>query len=553
MKIIELTSKNIFARGGCSERCWGSPLLGAALAGLLLLSGCATPPRYDTSRDLFAQGRYQEAVDTFKDLERSTPEADADNFILDDLLIGSSELAQHHFAAARAAFDRSEEGFRVQDAASAAGTATSKTLATLTGENALPYEAQQYDRIMANTYKAITHLAEGDVDSARVEFARAEERQRLSSVYFGRLIAKEKAEQQQSLAGGQDASEQNAAGLVGQAMSSPDAQAALAAYDQANSQWPSYENFLVPYSTVFRAVFLTLFGEDRSDFDEAVRLLERCEAAIPAALSLQTARKLAEARAETRLNATGLDRVVWVLYEGGLGPRKIEYRFDLIVPSSPPFTVTIALPSLQEGTPAYPSLLLCDGPTAIGQTEVICDMNAVVANEFRTRRTGIITRSVIGTALKSTLSFIAAASLQHNDHTIAGDLVGFGLGVLMIATTHADTRIWNQLPANAQLGICKRPDSGRLTLRSPDGTLTLAHIDLPEDTSTLLYVREPIAGAPLSVVVIPADVADRVRAGKSAELAQRVRPGELPPVEYVPPSNDPIVFGNGNDFDDDDD
>ena len=189
MKIIELTGKNIFAQGGCSERCWGSSLLGAALAGLLLFSGCATPPRYDTSRDLFAQARYQEAVDTFKDLERSTPEADADNFILDDLLIGSSELAQHHFAAARAAFDRSEEGFRVQDAASAAGTATSKTLATLTGENALPYEAQQYDRIMANTYKAITHLAEGDVDSARVEFARAEERQRLSSVYFGRLIA----------------------------------------------------------------------------------------------------------------------------------------------------------------------------------------------------------------------------------------------------------------------------------------------------------------------------------------------------------------------------
>lgn len=552
MKISEFTRKIFCTRGSCPGRRWESPLLMGVLAVVVFGMGCATPARYDASRDLFAQGRYQEAIDTFKDLERTNPEKDGDRYVLDDLLIGSSELARHNFAAARAAFDRSEAGFKVQDAVSAAGEAGGQALSSLTGENSRAYPSQQYDRIMANTYKGIAHLSEGDVDSARVEFARAEERQRLSSVYFRKLIAEEKAEQQKSLTGGQDSSEQNAAGLVGQAMNSAQTQAALAAYDEANSKWPSYENFLVPYATVFRALFLTLFGEDQADFEEAVRLWERCENAV-AASSIRAARKIADGRADAKLSADHLDQVVWVVYESGMGPRKIEYRFDMIIPSEPPFTISIALPSLQEGIPAYPSLLLCDGQTVLGRTEVVCDMNAVVANEFRTRRTGIITRSVIGTALKSALSFAAAAAVQRRNGSLAGDLVGLGLGVLMIATTHADTRIWNELPANAQLGICKRPESGVMTLRTPDGSLALAEIRLPEDTTTLLYVREPMAGAPVSVVVIPSDIAERARAGKRAALLQRVRLPDLPPVEYVPPSNDPVVFGQGNLFDDDDD
>jgi hypothetical protein len=110
------------------------------------------------------------------------------------LQLGAAQRRAGNYRAAIAAFDDAERRISFDDNRSAVARAGGSVGGLVINDAALDYEAKYADGVMANTYKAWSFWQLGDIANARVEFNRAEERQRLAVRYFSSQI-----EAQQSL------------------------------------------------------------------------------------------------------------------------------------------------------------------------------------------------------------------------------------------------------------------------------------------------------------------------------------------------------------------
>lgn len=470
-----------------------------ASSSLLFLSGCATPERYGNSATMFEQGQYGPARELFKDQKRN-PEKDGDKYVLDDLIVGAASHAAMDFDAAIAAFDSAETGIKAQDEALLAGKGVAQASAILSNDNALPYPVQQYDKIMANTYKAIDQLAKGEVDAARVELNRAGERQRMCKVHFAKLIQKQEEE---AAAAKRDAKFADAFKIVEESIASPETAKNVEAYRAMTEDWGSYADFMNPFTTFLRGLFLALYGEDASDYEEACRLMRQCHAVSPSQ-AVRVAYGLADRFASRASGKADARNLVWVVFENGMGPAREEHRFDLLIPAESVMYVGVALPKLRKGREAYPCLSIRDGAVELAKTTLLCDMDAVVADEFRAQLPAIVARNLTSAALKAALQVVATKAAEKKGGQLGAMAMGMGGSALSAASTQADTRIWSQLPKNIQVAVLNRPASGKLSLCVPGGTQPLAEVSLKEQAASIVYVKTPAPGVPPSVAVLTA-------------------------------------------------
>jgi tetratricopeptide (TPR) repeat protein len=110
----------------------------------------------------------------------------------------------------------------------------------------LDYRYTTYDGVMTNIYKAMSFLALGDRDSARVEFNRSEDRQRRAEEYFRKEIAYQAAHNQA-------ASSLEFGNLMQRTQGSPDYAGAAGQLGEIRSRPTSRAYFWWPKATQHRA------------------------------------------------------------------------------------------------------------------------------------------------------------------------------------------------------------------------------------------------------------------------------------------------------------
>lgn len=145
-----------------------SKLLVIALVALIGLSGCTHRKTYTEGRravsDYFAGG-YARAQQTLAPLAEITDE----NFVLNNLRLGSSALANYDLAEAEAAFLRAYEvlnAFGVNQGGRTLG-------AVLVDEKIRIWRGEPYERAMANFYLGLTYYLQQDWNNARAAFENA--------------------------------------------------------------------------------------------------------------------------------------------------------------------------------------------------------------------------------------------------------------------------------------------------------------------------------------------------------------------------------------------
>lgn len=433
------------------------------LCGLALVSGCNTPKEQLLVFDGHFESSNFQAAATFAEKNLKNKINPAREDLLWALQAAAAKRALKDYAASTSDFDKAEELLKYYDLRFAAAD---DMAAVAVNDNIIPYKGQEYDGVMANTYKALNFLAEGNYDFAKVEFNRALDRQRRSKEHFEKEIAKTR----------ESVDKAKYSNLVKSTMDDPNTQRTIQGQYPELYEYQPYRDYVNPFVTYLASIYFNATG----DISTARNLLKETAGLVPENKNI--ANEFEETEAAIATGRT-IKNTVWVIFENGLGPRKDEFRIDL-----PLFIVTdrvqyagIALPKLIYRDIAFPYLLI-DANGAKYNTTVVGDMDRVIGAEFKKDFDGILTRAIISTTGK-TLTQYALTNQNSNEADIGSILVA----LYSFITNAADVRIWTALPKDFQFARLQMPQNKELRITPLNGETFDIH--LPDCDNVLVYIK----------------------------------------------------------------
>ena len=473
---------------------WNSAQPKARVAGLLvsllvsaLVSGCAwrqagNQADFDAR---YSAGDYQEAAALAA--RRGGSGYNEGTSLLWTLQRASALQAVGDHEQAIRLFDTTEAFFRVYDEEGALSRWLSTTGALITNDASQPYRGTLYDAIMVNSYKALGFLALGEPANARVELNRARDRQRRAVDAFSEQI---RAEQRTSAESRSETPEADMGATLSRAHDALDEE-----YEQL-SRWSVYPDYVNPLATWLDGLFLMTRAEAPGDFERAAQALERVAGMVPGNSWVRQDYQWAEDLAAGRRRHSELPPTVWVLYEKGLGPVRVERRIQVPVAFRHSGTTAIytgfAYPVLRYRLGVSSPLRLESGRQEDVSTELLSSMEAVVSTEFSHELPRIVTRAVAASVTRTLL--------QYQLRRRFGEFAGFLGLVYQLVGTQADTRIWSSLPREFAIARSGWIPGERLQLRLNGETHALA---LPDNRFVMVWVRQPSAVADPLIEVIP--------------------------------------------------
>jgi|GEM_PF-2413293 len=446
----------------------------AAASALSVLAACAPkvdPQTAGNFRNAVVAGNFQAATQI---AERQAQASDGKPELLWSLNAGAAALHAANYPSAVQALDNAETLMRASEEASFNWGST--------------YRFGTYDAVMVNAYKALANLGRGDLDNARVELNRMEERQARTVARFEAEIAAAKADQERQMQ-----SDPAKAQALRNAESSPEVREQL----QALETWRSYQPFVNPAGTYLRAIYL-LNSKAPGDAEHARNLFQRV-AGI--ASNPPVVREDMEA---ARRAASGQRRgpQVWVVFENGQSPIFDQMNFTVPMPvlarggGVTVRPVTVSMPRMVFQPAAYQAIEISGG-NARATTTLVASIEGVMASEFRARY-----NSLLGAAVFEALAKAAGISAVNAAGSRVGGVGGLLMEVAAVAAanvTSSDTRSWIMLPREFQAARIPVPADGKVMLRTPEGAQ--ASVTVPRDRSSIVLVKAQAAGSPLTVQV----------------------------------------------------
>ena len=333
--------------------------------------------------------------------------------------VGESESANEYLDGAEAFF----EGVSGENAFNS----VFKSFASIILSNGMfEYGGAFYESVFINHYKALNAVMSGDFQSARVEFNRANDRQRRAKDYFADYIAKrdesidlskdEYGEKTQNVNLGK--SYNKAAEVYG-------------AHYQNLRAYRAFEGYVNPYISYISGIFFLA----QKDFDKAQNLLKEAYAITGQSQILRDIEILEKRKRGNQSKYT------WIIIEEGRIPKKEEIRFDLplFFVNANVLSFNIALPILRESyaySVAYNvrGISAKDAPNAFE----IADISPLVANEFEMELPYTIFTALLSSSYKAYLQYFLGEKLG-----LFGSLAG---AVFSYATSNADIRSVRILP-----------------------------------------------------------------------------------------------------------
>jgi uncharacterized protein len=343
---------------------------------------------------------------------------------------------------------------------------------------------------VVNAYKALANLGRSDLDGARVELNRMEERQARTVTRFQDQIAAANADRDRQLQ-----SDPSKAQALRTAEASPEVREQLRALDI----WRNYQPFVNPAGTYLRGIYLLNSGA-QGDAEQARSAFERV-AGIAG-----NPRVVAEDLAAARRAASGQrgSPQVWVIFENGQSPIFDQMNFTVPMPvlarggGVTVRPITVSMPRLVFQPAAYRTIEVTGG-NARATTAVVASIEGVMASEFRTRYNSLLAGAVFEALAKA-----AGISVANAAGSRTGGTGGLLLEVAATAAanvTSSDTRSWAMLPRDFQVARIPVPADGRITLRAPEGAQ--ASVTVPLNRPSIVLVKAQSAGSPLTVQVDP--------------------------------------------------
>ena len=411
-----------------------------------------------------------------------------------------------------------------------------ETKAVLTNLAQMPYRGTGYDNVMLHTYVAANYLALGDRDRVRVELNRLLQSQRDAVEAHAKQIAEAQDEAAKAKAGTlatdatakpADATKPEPAksdspsllGLFG-GKSAPKTTTAAAeakkpaadnSFDsdatlkdpkfaavvgglekEINAKLCGYESYVNPFSVFLDGLYFATCGSDGADIERAHKSFERVAGMNPTNSYLKDDLAMAEDLANGK-KAGGL---TYVIFETGSAPHQEEWKIDipLFAFSQKMPNVIIALPKLAFNDQFVPSLTV----TAAGKSypsALVCNMDGVVAQEFKNNWPAVLTKSLISAAIKASADAVTAK--YNADHpSTTSFLVNMAVKISNVATTVADTRSWTSLPKQFHYARFATPENRSVSLNvgGVEQVVALAQGDI-----NLVWVKSVQPGSPVYV------------------------------------------------------
>jgi len=396
--------------------------------------------------------------------------------LLWSIQLGSIERLNKNYRQSNEYLDKAEEMLNYFDYQN---EAADSFMAIVTSDNIIPYVGEEYDGIMVNTYKALNFMALGDNELARVEFNRALDRQRRATEKFEKEIAKLKKEL--------DKEQAKEDSYVNENVDNPQVQQLIKNRYPGLYEFKAYPDFVNPFTNYIAGIFFALIG----DSSKAAPLLKESYGMVSdnnyIAEDLALVEQILDGQKE-------LKDMVWVVFENGMGPVKVEEKFDIPIiverrrgKDSNFRYFGIALPKLSFRQEAYPVLTIkADGSTY--ETSEVANMDRVIQTEFQKDFEGILTRAIIS----ATSKVVAQYALEKNSES-SGQALSFLAAVYTAATTAADVRIWTTLPKNFQVARLNIPENRCITISPPGGESF--QIEIPACNNSIVYVKIPFRQA----------------------------------------------------------
>ncbi len=294
------------------------------------------------------------------------------------------------------------------------------------------YGGAFYESVFINHYKALNAIMNGDFQSARVEFNRANDRQRRAKDYFADYIAK-RDESIDTSKSEYNEKTQN----VNLNKSYEQASAIYGSHYQNLRAYRAFEGYVNPYISYLSGIFFLA----QKDFDKASDLLKESYA-ITAQKAILGDIAILENR-KRNLIAERTKFYTWIIIEEGRIPKKEEIRFDLplFFVNANVLSFNVALPVLRESyeySTAYNAKSLKSIAQKDSKAFQIADISPLVANEFEIELPYIIITTLLSSSYKAYLQYALGEKLG-----FLGSLAG---AVFSYATTNADIRSARILP-----------------------------------------------------------------------------------------------------------
>jgi hypothetical protein len=402
-------------------------------------------------------------------------------------LTGKLDAALNYYGFA----DRS---FRALDVDSDALTAAQYATSMLYNDNALSYSGKAFERIMANTQKALVHLEKKDLEKARAALATAHDWQAAAVVRFAKEIDK----QDKALA-------ENKSKNLGQ-FASIDQNKILAdsKFNENNVPDPTfraYGDYVNPFTTYLIGITALL----DKDYSRASDSLKNTSSMIP-----QNQQVKGEADYFTGSDRPASDRV-WVIIENGIAPRLREVRVDvpIVLPSvrgngraSLPVLLSFAFPKLVSGNSNYKGFRVdIAGRNSTLYSEVLCNMDAVSRAEYNKTISYTTAREICRGLAKAAIQYAANSAVEKQDALVRAGVWLVG-AVGTAATTGADTRQWTTLPKDIHLLTFNMPKDRTFRFGPSNGGGNVT-VTIPPCKNAIVYFRIPtlFARAPLPRII----------------------------------------------------
>jgi len=461
------------------------------LISTLLLSGCAPKALMMQADVLIANGDYRAAAEhATSNIDKNDP-YDKDN-LLWNLEGGSALLFAKENNTSIELFDESEALMKYYREQILMSDITQSMTSTLINDTMRPYIGSEYDGIMSNTYKAINYMALGDMESARVEFNRAVDRQRRAKVNFAQMIDKER-----QILRDKEAEERS----EGKNIYVSESENSLVS-SRLKQEYPSlhtfkpYPDFINPMTTYLSGIFAMADG----NYNKAHTLLKESYGMMSDNVNVEN--DFGDIELILENGERTKESTVWIIFENGQSPILKEWRIDLpvFIVSNNLNYISVALPRLVEREKALDYLSIEINNTKHISTEFLCSMDRVIKTEFEKEYENIVRRAILSVAAKTSIQY--ALKQEGNNQNSVGALLGLAATIYQITTTQADTRIWSTLPKEFQLARFTRPDDGKVKIMTPQGVI-VSELELPENDYILIYVKMATSNAVASVSVIP--------------------------------------------------
>jgi uncharacterized protein len=456
-----------------------------ALLSSFLSFGCVNT-HYDRSENfLFSWkiGDVKSAADEAEKLSRSGPKRDRLLYKLEE---GSTKRLAGDLNGSVSAFrEAAEEYDRWFGVHLKTKTRISEQFSSVVGSAEWkPYKSRVFERVMMRLYQALNYLQIKDKGRARAEIFKSRQ-----AVEDSKEIWKKELQAVQS--------EMDKKGIdLDPKMKEGDKHVLQEELRKIRALVPpNLPEYVNPAVIYLEALYFLRGGTQREDFEKAAFSLRQLLALFP------NNEWIREDLLEAQKKESQTIPLTYVFFETGRAPVRVERRFDLPIVflsshSRIPY-LGVAFPMLKTTNQFLPSLSVrADGSQV--QTQLLADMDAIIAKEFEKDFPIELSRAISGALAKGGLQYLATNAVRaENDTTRA--IVGVGAGLLAQLTTRADLRSWSTLPKQIQFCKIRTPPDKKLTLTGVGASFTKV-VTLNPSVTNLVWVRSISSHTPIRVV-----------------------------------------------------